>query len=368
MPAPKKKPPESKPPKQAKPPTPEPQEPSKPGSPKFESPKPEPSKSESPKPEPSKSESPKSESRKSGSSKSEASAPQTTTSGPRKSGSQKSDAQQPPEPEPPEPEPPEPESASPGPEPEEPESETPEQALSPTQRAWHALRNPSRSQAVVAVLLAILGFAAVTQVRSIEADDTYEGRREEDLIEILNGVTGTTDRARREIAQLEQTRRNLETDSNARRAAIEQAEERLETLNILAGLVPVSGPGVRVTITEAETPVRVDRLLDLVQELRTAGAEAIEINDEVRLVAQSSFQEVDGRLEVDGVALDPPYVVEAIGEPNTLEGGVGFPSGPVAALRGEDGADVVIERPAEVVIESVRDLARTDFAEPAQGQ
>lgn len=236
------------------------------------------------------------------------------------------------------------------------------------ERLRAALSRPSRSQVLVAVLLAVLGFAAVAQVRGTALDDTYEGRREEDLIEILNALTGTSDRARREIAQLEADRRNLQTDSNARQAAIQQAEEKLRALNILAGLVPVSGPGLRITVAEQATEVRADRLLDMVQELRTAGAEALEFNDTVRVAAQTSFQQVDGVVEVDGVPLEPPYVLEVIGEPRTLESGVIFPSGPIALLKGEDGADVDIDPVDQVVIESVRELPRADFAEPAQGQ
>jgi len=208
----------------------------------------------------------------------------------------------------------------------------------------------------------------VTQVRSTELDDTYEGRREEDLIQILNGLTGTADRTRREIARLEQTRRDLQTDNSARRAAVEQAEQRVQTLNVLAGLVPVTGPGLRITVTEEEGPVRVDSLLDMVQELRTAGAEAMEFNGKVRLVASSSFSDEDGVIHLDGEPLRSPYVLKVIGEPHTLHTGLTFPSGPIATLRDDDGADVAIEELEAVGITSTRRLAEAEFAEPAEGQ
>lgn len=236
------------------------------------------------------------------------------------------------------------------------------------QRLGEALRHPGRSQIVVGALLALLGFAAVTQVRSTELDDTYAGRREEDLIEILNGLTGTSDRARREIERLEQTQQDLQTDTNARQAAVAQAEERLTNLNILAGLVPVTGPGLRITITEQAGRVRTDSLLDMVQELRTAGAEAMEFNDTVRLVAQSSFGEANGQITLDGVVLETPYVLEVIGEPHTLHTGLTFPSGPISRLEGEEGAEVVIEELTAIDIESVREQPRTGFAEAAEGQ
>ena len=41
------------------------------------------------------------------------------------------------------------------------------------ERLRHALIRPSRRQVVVAVLLAVLGFAFVVQVRDTKANDTY---------------------------------------------------------------------------------------------------------------------------------------------------------------------------------------------------
>lgn len=235
-------------------------------------------------------------------------------------------------------------------------------------RLARALLRPSRSQAVVGVLLAVLGFAAIVQVRTNQLDDTYSGRREQDLIEILGGLTGTSDRARREIARLEQTQSRLQSDTSARSAAIDQAAERVETLNILAGLVPVTGPGLRVTITEKTGRVSIDSLLDTVQELRTAGAEAMELNDEVRLAADSSFDEAAGTIEVDGVTLEAPYVLEVIGEPHTLHGGLTFPDGPISSLETQDGAEVRVDELGSLDIESVRSATRPQFAEPGDGQ
>ncbi|WP_224279413.1 hypothetical protein [Nocardioides lacusdianchii] len=65
-----------------------------------------------------------------------------------------------------------------------------------------ALTRPSRRQAVVAVLLAVLGFAVVVQVRDTQTNDTYAGLRESELIQVLDGLTGTAERARREVERL----------------------------------------------------------------------------------------------------------------------------------------------------------------------
>lgn len=248
------------------------------------------------------------------------------------------------------------------------EQETEGGRTSGVQRLKSSFLVPSRNQAVVGVLLALVGFAAVVQVRSNEADNTYEGRRQEDLIQIFNGLTGTSDQTRRDIARLEQARRDLQIDTSARQAAVEQAEQRLQTLNVLAGLVPVTGPGVRITITEGDGEVQMASLLDMVQELRTAGAEAMEFNDKVRLVASSHFEVVNGAIEVDGTRLRAPYVLEAIGEPHTLRTGLEFPSGPIDHLENVEGAEVDREELDRVDIRSTVDPPRPEFATPADGQ
>lgn len=220
-------------------------------------------------------------------------------------------------------------------------------------RLWQAVRAPRRTQVIVAVLLALLGFGTVIQVRSIDDDRAYAGYREQDLIDALNGLAGTTQRAQSELARLETSRQDLLNSSSQRTTALEAARSELATLEILAGTVPVHGPGVRITVTETAAEVNVDTFIDLIQELRSVGAEAIQINRKVRLIAQSSFTQVPGGLEVDGTLLEPPYVIDAIGEPATLAGAVTFARGPADEFK-NDGADVDVDQRNDLAITSVR--------------
>ena len=234
-------------------------------------------------------------------------------------------------------------------------------------RLRRAITQPSRRQAVVAVLLAVLGFAFVVQVRDTAANDTYAGLRESELIQVLDGLTGTAERARREVDRLDARRDELLDESQARSAALDEAEQRVRTLNIVAGLVPVSGPGLRVTITESTSRVNVGSLLDTVQELRTAGAEAMEFGDEIRLGADSSFEDAVGGIELDGRLLESPYVLDVIGDPHLLRTALTFSSGPVETF-GLDGATVQIEELESVEVTSVRDPSRPEYAELGTGQ
>jgi uncharacterized protein YlxW (UPF0749 family) len=235
-------------------------------------------------------------------------------------------------------------------------------------RLRRAFMRPSRAQLVVGVLLAGLGFAAVTQVRSNDLDNTYASYRQQDLIDLLNSLSGASQRAQREIARLEQTRDELLTTTSRREAAIAAAEQAEDNLQILAGTVPVEGPGLRITITEAEEEIDLDHVLDTVQELRTAQAEAMEFNDSVRVVASTSFSDTAGGLAVDGVPLEAPYTLDVIGEPDLLSEALVFPLGPLDQLRSVDGATVEVDQLQRVEIDSVVDPQAPEYAQPAPDQ
>jgi uncharacterized protein YlxW (UPF0749 family) len=210
-----------------------------------------------------------------------------------------------------------------------------------------------RGQVIVAVLLAVLGFGAVTQVNSNDHDATYAGYRQQDLIDVLNGLAGTTQRAQDELTRLQETRNRLNSNTQQRQAALSQAQSQVDVLGIMAGTVPVTGPGIRVTITESTGQVNVDSFLDLIEELRSAGAEAIQVNGKVRLVASSAFEQGPDGLFVDHQLLTPPYTVDAIGNPDGLAGAVSFAHGPQDEFA-HDGAEVSVAQRHTLKLTAVR--------------
>jgi uncharacterized protein YlxW (UPF0749 family) len=230
-------------------------------------------------------------------------------------------------------------------------------------RLARALSRPSRSQAVVGVLLALVGFAGVTQIRTNGEDSTYSGLREQDLIDVLNGLAGTTQRTQAEIDRLSGERQDLLSESTRREAALERTRREVDALNILAGRVPVTGPGVRVTIVEKDGVVRVSTFLDVIQELRSVGAEAIQVNGEVRLVAQSSFEQGTGGIVIDGTLVEPPFVIDAIGDSNTLAAAMVFSLGPSRSVR-EDGGELTVDQLASIDIDTTREARDSEFAQP----
>jgi uncharacterized protein YlxW (UPF0749 family) len=224
------------------------------------------------------------------------------------------------------------------------------------------LGRPSGAQIVVALLLAALGFAAVVQVRLTRTDD-FGGARRDDLVELLDSLSGASDRAQQQIDDLQQTRANLLTSSQSRQAAIKESQDRLGVLQILAGSVGAVGPGIVVTIQDPNDAMTPASLLDGVEELRDAGAEAIQINGRVRVVASTSFVDAGGVLTADGTALSPPYVIDAIGSSHTLSQAVVFPGG-LSDQVDQLGGQVDVKEADVVEVSALHTIKPPEYSQP----
>jgi uncharacterized protein YlxW (UPF0749 family) len=244
--------------------------------------------------------------------------------------------------------------------PEEPRPETGEG------RPWRWLARPGRGQVIAAVILFVVGVGGVLQIRMNTADDAYTNARREDLIQILDGLGAESRRLEDEIAELQQTKANLESGADSRRVAQQEAEQRLSELSILAGTAPAKGPGIRMRISDPEQKVTASVLLDAVQEMRDAGAEVIEFNDEVRVVASTWLASDGSTVIVDGQRLRRPYTMEVIGDPHSLEEAAQFRGGLVSEITGPRiGGSVAIEPLDEVRITSLHSPAENQYARPA---
>jgi uncharacterized protein YlxW (UPF0749 family) len=231
---------------------------------------------------------------------------------------------------------------------------------------WHRLRlmarpRATRANAFAALLALVLGFAVATQVRSTQAQG-LESLRQSDLVGILDNVTQQSSRLDSSARELQATRDQLINGSSNEAAALKAAQQRLAALRILAGTAPAKGPGIRMTIEDPGSKVTAPVLLDALEELRDAGAEAVQINGS-RVVASSSFgQNADG-LGVDGTTLHPPYRILAIGNPQTMGAAMEIPGGISETVR-QLGATVRVVQDKNMVIGALQSPRAPRYARP----
>jgi uncharacterized protein YlxW (UPF0749 family) len=243
-----------------------------------------------------------------------------------------------------------------------PKPRTPNLAL----RRLRAGFKPSRGQAIVAVVLALVACVAVVQVRVNRADDGYQNARREDLIAILDGLGQNTRRLESEIADLEERKNSLSSSADKAQTAREQAEAQVRTLGILAGTLPAQGPGVRITLNDPQGKMSSLNMLDAIEELRDAGAEAIQINGSVRVVASTDFVDDAPGIQIDGQKLNSPYVIEAIGESHNLSEAANFPGGLVSEVTGPQvGGTAEVNELENVAITALHAPEEHRYARPA---
>ncbi|MFJ1970396.1 DUF881 domain-containing protein [Streptomyces sp. NPDC087903] len=219
----------------------------------------------------------------------------------------------------------------------------------------------TRAQLIVAVLLFGLGFGLAVQVASnSDSDSALRGARQEDLVRILDELDDRTQRLADEKQGLEKQRDELENSSDQAEEARKQTVEKEGQLGILAGTVAAEGPGITMTIDDTKATVKADMLLDAIQELRAAGAEAIQVNG-VRVVAGTFLSDADNGVSVDGNKINAPYRFKVIGKPQDLEPALNIPGGVVQTLEKEQ-ATVTVERSDKIVVDALRAAKRPDYA------
>jgi uncharacterized protein YlxW (UPF0749 family) len=228
-----------------------------------------------------------------------------------------------------------------------------------------------RVDLLVGLLLGVLGFALVVQVRSTQKVGVLASARQEDLVQILDELSNRSDRLRQEVAGLSETRQKLTTGTGATEAALAEARRRTQQLGILAGTVAATGPGVQVRILDPKDQVSASVLLDVLEELRNAGAEAVQCEgtasngriEAVRVVAQTALEDEETGVDVGGIHLVAPFRFTALGDPGTLAGAMAIPGGVEDAVQ-QQGGSTQVTRSDRLKVVALRPLSAPRYARP----
>lgn len=232
-------------------------------------------------------------------------------------------------------------------------------------RAW---------QVSLAVILVITGFLALSQWRAgrpLRAQVELPTQRVEQLAALLK----QQEEARRALeAEIRQLRGRVAAYQRAvveGRGAAETMAQELAQLRLVLGMTPVEGPGVVVRLRRGAMPggilpvqVRAADLAGLVNELWSAGAEAVAVNG-VRVLATTGFRDLDDDVVVGERTVRPPFDITAIGEPLTLQTALNLRGGFVEGLRAI-GLHVTVERRDRLRLPAYQEALQYRYARPTK--
>jgi len=217
-------------------------------------------------------------------------------------------------------------------------------------------------QAGLGVFFLLTGFLAASQWhagRPLRAQVQLPAPRIQQLALLLKRQEEAQAALEAEIAHLRQRALAYEHAVAEGQGAAETMAAELAQLRLVLGLVPVEGPGVEVRLSGAGAPggilpvqIRAADLAGLVNELWSAGAEAVSVNGH-RTLATTGFRDHADDVIVGTVALRPPFLVAAIGEPAVLQTALRLRGGFVEGLR-SIGLSASVQRRAQIRLEAYR--------------
>jgi uncharacterized protein YlxW (UPF0749 family) len=238
-----------------------------------------------------------------------------------------------------------------------------------------ALLHDVRRQLPIAIACIVLGVLLVMQFRTQKANPKPD---------ITGGMVTTMKYLETErnklMADLKDSRDKLHeyeqaalTDNNQKAMKLIMGE--LQSARMQAGLIPVHGPGVVVTLDDSPKHpgpsedayffiIHDVDIQAVVNELWAAGAEAVAVNDQ-RVVTSTSVRCVGPSILVNTTRLTPPYMIRAIGPSKNLETALNMPGGVRASLEASisKGVRLEIEKKADIELPEYKGGGAFRYAE-----
>ena len=224
--------------------------------------------------------------------------------------------------------------------------------------------------ALAVLLCVLLGVAIVTQVRQNESGDSLETARPADLLVLLDSLQQREAALNTEVADLQRTLAQLQASGSsdpgrdreragpAGRAVDTDRHRRRDGSRGDADDRGRRAPGV-----PAET------MLDVINELRAAGAEAMEIRGgrQPRCGSASTpgWSGAPARSSSTAQTLNPPYSVLAIGDPPTLAAAMNIPGGAMDSVE-RVGGTMVVQQSDRVDVTALRQPKPRQYAQPVK--
>lgn len=145
-----------------------------------------------------------------------------------------------------------------------------------------------------------------------------------------------------EIDSLEKKLKEIESTESKGNVVIKNLNEDLLKYKAFAGLTDVYGPGIEIFIDnpskeanstfETNLVYDYDVIVNLVNELNAAGAEAISINDQ-RILSHTEIRAAGENININQVPQTTPFLIKVIGNSDTLEGALTGRFGIVSIIR-----------------------------------
>ncbi|MBQ3407710.1 MAG: DUF881 domain-containing protein [Clostridia bacterium] len=203
----------------------------------------------------------------------------------------------------------------------------------------------SSKYVILSVAFFLLSFAITVQLR-ITSSEESEVTQEKIVTELKDKIFELNDNNEKLNKKIEITQKDLEeirTKAAENDTSNTEKSDLIKKYTIIQGNTDVKGQGIIVRYYPSEIRQNGENfgnaditkdLVDIVNELKNAGAEAIAVN-EIRITGTSSIEMEKNNIVVDGVRISRPYIVKAIGNPETMNSSLIRPGGTIELIKND---------------------------------
>jgi len=232
---------------------------------------------------------------------------------------------------------------------------------------------------IIVVLCIILGFFIAIQLKNVQGDYNFVS---------LNTIADLQNMVQREQGEISNIKELILSNKNKlieyEKAILEGGsikdvlEKENEQLKIISGFVDLEGPGIIIKLSDSERElyewedpnnviVHDSDVLNIINDLKTAGAEAISINGQ-RLMSISEIICAGATITINNHTYGQPFIIKAIGNQDTLSAAVKSPDAYASILRDVYGLGLDVEIYANVRISKYHNNINWRYLTPKEGE
>ena len=208
----------------------------------------------------------------------------------------------------------------------------------------------------IIVYVMCIQFKTVSKINVSEIETMRETELREALAEWKEKYRDVSEELNINKNKIDEYRAKIESNEEAG----ELLQEELENAKMLLGLTDVKGTGVIINLSDNnEKPIISTDLMDLINELNSAGAEAISINDQ-RIVSMTDIVDVGDFIMINKKRTTSPYTIKAIGDLTYLQSALNIKKGFIDKYQ-TDGYAISMTSSSEVVINKYEGEMTLDY-------
>lgn len=233
---------------------------------------------------------------------------------------------------------------------------------------------------VIGLLALFIGLVISIQITTTQGSDPgglVPLAKAQGYLEQLKQVRAEKDDAMQELNKLEERLDKIEKEKSDEDFFLKGVVSDLEKYKMAAGVIDVQGPGVIITVDDplptadnsgdySVIMLRSDLLVSLVNRMKDAGAEAISINGQ-RVIATTEISLAGENVNINTVPTAPPYVIKAIGNPDTIESTLTIRFGIVEQMKSY-GLRIDIDKKDKIEIPRYSGIIKYRYAKPVEAE